>query len=53
MRIHTQKRGIAMKKEVRVKPGRGQSLMGCIGGLVFVVLGVCVVIPTFCAFGVL
>ncbi|RHP36126.1 SHOCT domain-containing protein [Lachnotalea sp. AF33-28] len=53
MRIHTQKRGIAMKKEVRVKPGRGQSLMGCIGGLVFVVLGVCVVIPTFGAFGVL
>lgn len=27
--------------------------MGCIGGLVFVVLGVCVVIPTFGAFGVL
>lgn len=40
-------------KRVRVKPGRAQSLAGLSAGLVFVVIGVFVVIPTFGWFGIL
>ena len=38
-------------KRIRVKPGKGQSTAGFIGGLLFVLLGFFVVIPTFGAFG--
>ncbi len=38
-------------KRIRVKPGKGQSTAGFIGGLLFVLLGIFVVIPTFGAFG--
>lgn len=40
-------------KRIRVKPGKGQSMAGFIGGLLFVLLGVFVVIPSFGAFGLI
>lgn len=41
-----------MKKQVRVRPGRGQSAVGAVVGVVFVLLGVFMVIPAFGPFGV-
>ena len=41
------------RRKIRVKPGRGQSAVGFVGGLVFVGIGLFVVIPTFGAFGLL
>ena len=41
------------KKSVKVKPGKTQSKIGFAAGLLFVVLGLVVVIPTFGAFGVI
>ena len=40
-------------KRVRVNPGRTQSMVGFVGGLLFVVLGIVVVIPSFGAFGII
>ena len=40
-------------KKIKVKPGKTQSKMGFIVGILFVILGVCVVIPTFGLFGVI
>lgn len=39
-------------KRIRVKPGRPQSVMGFIVGLVFCCIGFFVVIPTFGIFGI-
>ena len=39
-------------KRIRVKPGRPQSIMGFIFGLVFCCIGFFVVIPTFGIFGI-
>lgn len=41
-----------MSKRVRVKPGKGQSAAGFIGGLVFCFIGLFIVIPTFGMFGI-
>lgn len=41
------------KKRVKVKPGKTQSKIGFIAGILFVVLGLVVVIPTFGLFGVI
>lgn len=41
-----------MSKNIRVKPGKGQSMTGFFGGLVFCGIGLFVVIPTFGAFGI-
>lgn len=41
-----------MSRNIRVKPGRGQSMVGFLGGIVFCFLGFFVVIPTFSIFGV-
>lgn len=40
-----------MSKNIRVKPGKGQSMAGFFGGLVFCFIGLFVVIPTFGVFG--
>ena len=40
------------KKSVKVKPGKTQSKIGFVAGLLFVVIGVVVAIPTFGLFGV-
>lgn len=40
-------------KKIKVKPGKTQSKMGFIVGILFVVLGVFVVIPTFGLFGLI
>ena len=40
-------------KRIKVKPGKTQSKMGFIVGILFVVLGVFVVIPTFGLFGLI
>jgi hypothetical protein len=42
-----------MSRRVRVKPGKGQSMAGFFGGLVFCFIGLFIVIPTFGAFGML
>ena len=42
-----------MSKKIRVKPGKGQSAMGMAAGIVFCLIGLFVVIPTFGLFGVL
>ena len=39
-------------KRVKVKPGKAQSKMGFIVGLVFVGIGIFIVIPTFGLFGI-
>ena len=41
-----------MSKKIRVKPGKGQSAMGMAAGIVFCLIGLFVVIPTFGLFGV-
>ena len=40
-----------MSKRVRVKPGKGQSAFGFFVGIVFCLIGLFVVIPTFGPFG--
>lgn len=40
-----------MSRNVRVKPGKGQSMVGFLGGLIFCGIGLFVVIPTFGPFG--
>ena len=40
-------------RKIRVKPSRAQSMVGFVGGLIFVGIGVFVVIPTFGLFGLL
>lgn len=42
-----------MNKKVRVKVGKGQSLAGCFVGVMFVIIGMFFVIPTFGVFGVI
>lgn len=39
-------------KRIKVKPGKTQSRMGFIVGLLFVVFGIFVAIPTFGLFGI-
>ena len=41
-----------MSKKIHVRPGRGQSKVGFGVGIIFCLLGVVVVIPTFGLFGV-
>ena len=41
-----------MSKRVRVKPGKGQSSVGFIAGLVFCFIGLFIVIPIFGIFGI-
>ncbi|MDD2493869.1 MAG: SHOCT domain-containing protein [Tissierellia bacterium] len=40
-----------MSKRIKVKPGKGQSLVGFIVGIVFSLIGLIIVIPTFGPFG--
>lgn len=40
-------------KRIKVKPGKTQSKMGFVVGILFVVLGIFVVIPTFGLFGLI
>lgn len=40
-------------KKIKVKPGKAQSRIGFIVGILFVILGVVVVIPTFGLFGLI
>ena len=42
-----------MSQRYRVKPSKGQSMFGFIVGLLFVVLGFVVVVPTFGGFGII
>jgi hypothetical protein len=42
-----------MSKRVRVKPGKGQSMAGFFGGIIFCFIGLFIVIPTFGPFGFL
>ncbi len=42
-----------MSRRVRVKPGKAQSVSGFFAGLVFVLIGLFVVVPTFGPFGLL
>ena len=42
-----------MSKNIKVKPGKGQSMTGFIGGLIFCAIGLFIVIPTFGMFGIL
>ncbi len=42
-----------MSKNIKVKPGKGQSMTGFIGGLIFCAIGLFIVIPTFGLFGIL
>jgi hypothetical protein len=42
-----------MNKRVRVKPGKGQSMAGFFGGLIFCCIGLFIVIPVFGPFGML
>ncbi len=42
-----------MSRRIRVKPSKGQSLAGFIGGLIFCFIGLFVAIPIFGIFGVL
>jgi hypothetical protein len=42
-----------MSKRIRVKPSKGESLAGFIGGIIFCCIGLFVAIPTFGIFGVL
>lgn len=41
-----------MFKKVRVRPSKGSSVGGMIGGAVFILIGMIIVIPTFGLFGV-
>ena len=52
--IHLSKKGEKyMSKRVKVRPSKGQSLAGGLVGIVFVIIGVTVVIPSAGAFGAL
>ncbi|PXW93188.1 putative oligomerization/nucleic acid binding protein [Streptohalobacillus salinus] len=42
-----------MTQRYRVKPSKGQSMFGFIVGLMFVVLGFVLVVPTFGGFGII
>ena len=46
------KGGNAMRRSIKVKPGKAQSTVGFVVGLIFVGIGVIVVIPTFGPFGI-
>ena len=39
------------RRQVKVKPGKGQSKLGFVVGIIFCLLGLFVVIPTFGPFG--
>lgn len=41
-----------MPRNIKVKPGKTQSLIGFISGLVFVAIGLFIAIPTFGLFGI-
>lgn len=41
-----------MSRRVKIKPGKGQSSVGFIAGLVFCFIGLFIVIPTFGVFGI-
>ena len=41
-----------MAKRIHVRPGRGQSKLGFVVGIVFSLIGVVMVIPTFGLFGI-
>ena len=41
-----------MAKRIHVRPGRGQSKLGFVVGIVFCLIGVVMVIPTFGLFGI-
>lgn len=43
----------AMMKRVTVKPSKGASMVGFAGGLLFVLVGIALVIPTFGGFGII
>lgn len=42
-----------MRRRVRVKPSKGQSMAGFLGGILFCFIGIVMVIPTFGLFGVI
>ena len=42
-----------MAKNIRVRPGRANSMLGMVVGCIFVGIGLFVVIPTFGPFGIL
>ena len=42
-----------MSKKIHVRPGKGQSKFGFIVGIIFCLIGLCVVVPTFGLFGIL
>ena len=42
-----------MRRRVRVKPGKGQSMIGLVAGALFVLIGLFVVIPVFGLFGII
>lgn len=42
-----------MAKKIHVRPGKGQSKMGLIVGIIFCLIGLVVVVPTFGLFGIL
>lgn len=41
------------RKQIQMRPGKGPSGMGFIGGIVFCLIGLFIVVPTFGAFGLL
>lgn len=42
-----------MRRRVTYRPSKGQSVFGAVVGVVFILIGIFVVIPTFGAFGIL
>lgn len=42
-----------MSRNIKVKPGKGQSAMGMVVGIIFCIIGVVVVIPSIGFFGVI
>ena len=40
-------------RNIKVKPGKTQSLLGFVVGILFVILGITIVIPMFGLFGIL
>lgn len=42
-----------MRKSVKVKPGKGQSILGMVVGSLFCLLGLVIVIPNFGFFGII
>ena len=41
------------RKNIYIRPGKGQSMAGFVVGVIFVLIGLCVVVPTFGPFGLL